>query len=226
MHQGPPLCGPCPFSQDECRVRGKPTTIHGAKHAHAQFMSGWLIRAESPGMARKIDQPMHWHILGRRRSHRSRSIPELYTPPLKTIRMNAALPNGHDLSNASLDHGPLPFTQSDYDEFRSLIEMKLAEARATLDLLHQTLHLDRSNGTDDTYSSSNIQEDGQATLEREEAAHMAERQEKFIQQLQAALVRIQNRTYGICRVTGKPIAKERLRIVPHATLSMEAKKGN
>lgn len=140
--------------------------------------------------------------------------------------MNAPLPNGHAVPNASIDPAALPFTQADYDEFRSLIETKLAEARATLDMLHQTLHLDRSNGTDDTYSSSNIQEDGQATLEREEAAHLAERQEKFIQQLQAALIRIQHRTYGVCRVTGKPIAKERLRIVPHATLSMEAKSKN
>ncbi|MDQ3099952.1 MAG: TraR/DksA C4-type zinc finger protein [Bacteroidota bacterium] len=118
------------------------------------------------------------------------------------------------------------FSQTDYEEFQALIETKMAEARATLDLLHQTLHYDRSNGTDDTYASSNIQEDGQATLEREEAAHLAERQEKFIQQLQAALIRIQNRTFGICRVTGKPISKERLRIVPHATLSIEAKSGN
>lgn len=137
------------------------------------------------------------------------------------IMMNATLDQGQPVS----DNAPNRyFTKADYDEFRSMIEKKIADAEGTLDLLRQTLLLDRSNGTDDTYMSSNIQEDGQATLEREEAARLAERQEKFIQQLQAALVRIQNRTYGICRVTGKPISKERLRVVPHATLSIEAKK--
>jgi DnaK suppressor protein len=119
-----------------------------------------------------------------------------------------------------------PFTKADYDEFQALINAKLAEAQASLDLLRQTLLHKGSNGTDDTYVSSNIQEDGQATLEREEAARLAERQEKFIMQLNAALVRIQNRTYGICRATGKPISKDRLRAVPHATLSIGAKAGS
>ena len=140
--------------------------------------------------------------------------------------MNTSLTNGHGQPTVSAENNAHFFTQADYDEFQALIESKMAEARATLELLHQTLLLDRSNGTDDTYASSNIQEDGQATLEREEAARMADRQEKFIQQLQAALVRIQNKTYGICRATGKPIAKERLRIVPHATLSIAAKSAN
>ena len=140
--------------------------------------------------------------------------------------MNTSLTNGTVRMDPPMIQNEPYFTQADYDEFQALIETKMAEARATLDLLHQTLLLDRSNGTDDTYASSNIQEDGQATLEREEAARMADRQEKFIQQLQAALIRIQNKTYGICRSTGKPIAKERLRVVPHATLSMEAKTSN
>ena len=143
------------------------------------------------------------------------------------LNMNTtSLTNGTvRIDPAAIQNEPY-FTQADYDEFQALIESKMAEARATLDLLHQTLLLDRSNGTDDTYASSNIQEDGQATLEREEAARMADRQEKFIQQLQAALIRIQNKTYGICRATGKPIAKERLRAVPHATLSIAAKTAN
>lgn len=125
------------------------------------------------------------------------------------------------------DNSPSPyFTNADYEEFEALIRTKLAESEATLDLLKQTLIHDRSNGTDDTYMSSNIQEDGQMTLEREEAARLAQRQEMFIQQLKAALIRIQNKTYGICRSTGKPISKERLRIVPHATLSIDAKTRN
>ncbi len=139
------------------------------------------------------------------------------------IMMNATLDQGQPVS----DNAPNRyFTKADYDEFRSMIEKKIADAEGTLDLLRQTLLLDRSNGTDDTYMSSNIQEDGQATLEREEAARLAERQQKFIQQLKAALVRINNRTYGICRETGLPISKERLRAVPHATLSIAAKQGS
>ncbi len=139
---------------------------------------------------------------------------------MNTMPASNSLPPATPLNNAAAGH----FTKEDYDEFQRLIEDKINEAQHTLELLRQTLLHDRSNGTDDTYMASNIQEDGQATLEREEAARLAERQEKFIQQLQAALVRIQNRTYGICRVTGKPISKERLRVVPHATLSIEAKK--
>jgi DnaK suppressor protein len=138
--------------------------------------------------------------------------------------MNATrTPQGSTLQPNHTNSASSHFTKADYDEFQTLIETKLAEAEATLDLLRQTLQHDRSNGTDDTYMSSNIQEDGQMTLEREDAARLAERQEKFILQLKGALMRIQNRTYGICRVTGKPISKERLRVVPHATLSMEAK---
>ncbi len=140
--------------------------------------------------------------------------------------MNTPPPTEVPITPMSSNQNAHLFTQEDYAEFQTLIENKIADSRATLDLLHQTLLLDRSNGTDDTYASSNVQEDGQSTLEREEAARLAERQEKFIQQLQAALARIKNRTYGICRVTGAPISKERLRIVPHATLSISAKSGN
>jgi len=79
------------------------------------------------------------------------------------------------------------------------------------------------NGTDDTGSSFKMLEDGSDTLAKEEAANLAARQKKFIEQLEAALIRIKNKTYGVCRVTGKLIPKERLRAVPHTTQSMEAK---
>ena len=79
------------------------------------------------------------------------------------------------------------------------------------------------HGTDDTGRTFNMMEDGSETLSREEVAQLAARQEKFIQSLQSALLRIENKTYGICRETGKLIPKERLRLVPHATLSIEAK---
>ncbi|NBX39376.1 MAG: TraR/DksA family transcriptional regulator [Flavobacteriia bacterium] len=90
-------------------------------------------------------------------------------------------------------------------------------------LLKNSLSLSDNHGTDDTGRTFNMMEDGSDTLSREEVAQLAARQEKFIQNLQAALVRIQNKTYGICRVSGKLIPKERLRLVPHATMSIDAK---
>ena len=100
---------------------------------------------------------------------------------------------------------------------------KLEEARKDDDLLKQTLANTDNNGTDDTTPSFKMIEDGSETLSREETAQLAARQEKFIKHLEDALLRIRNKTYGICRVTGRLISKERLRLVPHATLSIEAK---
>lgn len=108
-------------------------------------------------------------------------------------------------------------------EFRKLILDKLGEANEDLKLLKGTLSLSDDHGTDDTGRTFNMMEDGSETLSREEVAQLAARQEKFIQSLQSALQRIENKTYGICRVTGKLIQKERLMLVPHATLSIEAK---
>ncbi len=108
-------------------------------------------------------------------------------------------------------------------EFKELIQSKLAAAREELSRLTQTLSNPNANGTDDTAGTFKVLEDGSATLEKEHVSQMASRQKKFIENLEAALVRIENKTYGICRETGKLIQKERLRAVPHATLSMEAK---
>lgn len=107
--------------------------------------------------------------------------------------------------------------------FKELIEKKIAAATIDLDELRASLSHKDNNGTDDTLHSFNMMEDGAGTLTREEIAQLALRQEKFVKNLENALVRIQNKTYGICRVTGKLIQKERLMAVPHATLSMEAK---
>ena len=104
-----------------------------------------------------------------------------------------------------------------------LILQKLNEAQEDLDLLRGSLSHTDDHGTNDTGRTFNMMEDGSDTLSREEVAQLASRQEKFIQSLQSALVRIENKTYGICRVTGKLIRKERLMLVPHATLSIEAK---
>lgn len=107
--------------------------------------------------------------------------------------------------------------------FKELIQQKLKEAQEDYTLLVGSLSHSDDHGTDDTGRTFNMMEDGSETLSREEVAQLAARQEKFIQNLQAALVRIENKTYGICRVTGKLIQKERLMLVPHATMSIEAK---
>lgn len=108
-------------------------------------------------------------------------------------------------------------------EFKELILEKLKEAQADFDLLKQTLSNADNHGTDDTSPSFKLLEDGSDVLSKEETAQLAIRQEKYIVNLKNALMRIENKTYGICRVTGKLIPKERLRSVPHATLGIDAK---
>ena len=115
------------------------------------------------------------------------------------------------------------YSDSDLEEFKELIYEKLTEAKVDLDLLNGSLSNSDNHGTDDTGRRFNMMEDGSETLSREEVSQLAGRQQKFIVSLQNALIRIENKTYGICRVTGKLIQKERLKLVPHATLSIEAK---
>ena len=115
------------------------------------------------------------------------------------------------------------YSDAELEEFKELILSKLKEAQEDFDLLKGSLSHNDDHGTDDTGRTFNMMEDGSETLSREEVAQLAARQEKFIQSLQAALVRIENKTYGICSVTGKLIQKERLKLVPHATMSIEAK---
>jgi RNA polymerase-binding transcription factor DksA len=116
------------------------------------------------------------------------------------------------------------YGDADLEEFRSIIERKLGEAREDLLVLKGSLSHKDDHGTDDTGRSFNMMEDGAETLMREENAQLASRTEKFITNLEHALVRINNKTYGVCRKTGKLISKARLKLVPHATLSIEAKK--
>lgn len=115
------------------------------------------------------------------------------------------------------------YSDKELEEFKEIINNKLKEAQEDLDLLKNSLSHKDDHGTDDTGRTFNMMEDGSETLSREEMAQLAARQEKFIKSLNNALVRIENKTYGICRVTGKLIRKERLKLVPHATLSIEAK---
>jgi len=116
------------------------------------------------------------------------------------------------------------YSDAELQEFREIIEHKLKEAREDLEVLQDTLSHKGDHGTDDTGRTFNMMEDGSETQMREEMAQLAARQEKFIKNLENALIRIENKSYGVCRVTGKLIRKERLRLVPHATLSIEAKK--
>ena len=115
------------------------------------------------------------------------------------------------------------YTDKELGEFKELIIEKLKEAQADYDLLKQTLSNEDNHGTDDTSPTFKLLEDGSDVLSKEETAQLAARQEKYIINLKNALVRIENKTYGICRVSGKLIPKERLRSVPHATLGIDAK---
>ncbi|MBO4499085.1 MAG: TraR/DksA C4-type zinc finger protein [Bacteroidaceae bacterium] len=115
------------------------------------------------------------------------------------------------------------YSDEELEEFRTLINEKLAIAQRDYDALKASLMNTDNNSTDDTSPTYKVLEEGANTLSKEETTRLAQRQIKFIQSLQAALVRIENKTYGICRETGKLIPKERLRAVPHATLSIEAK---
>lgn len=115
------------------------------------------------------------------------------------------------------------YGDDDLQEFKDVINQKLIIAREELQNLVSALQSENENGTDDTGSTYKTLEDGSSTLHKESTSQLASRLKKFIQNLEAAQVRIENKTYGICRVTGKLIAKERLLAVPHTTQSMEAK---
>ena len=116
------------------------------------------------------------------------------------------------------------YSESEFKQFKKLIESKIKIAEEDLSLLKAAYSNDSDNGTDDTSPTFKAFEEGSSTLSRDENMKLALRQEKFIQNLMNALIRIENKTYGICRVTGKLISKARLNLVPHATLSIEAKR--
>lgn len=118
------------------------------------------------------------------------------------------------------------YSDEELQEFKELILKKLAKAQADYELLKASVNNTEGNDVADTSPTFKVLEEGVTTLSKEESGRLAERQMKFIQHLQAALVRIENKTYGICRATGKLIPKERLRAVPHATLGIDAKLNN
>ena len=117
------------------------------------------------------------------------------------------------------------YSDGELEEFRAIINEKLEVARQEYENYRAAVTNADGNDTVDTSPTYKVLEEGASTLSKEEAGRLAQRQMKFIQNLQAALIRIENKTYGVCRETGKLIPKERLRAVPHATLSIEAKQG-
>ena len=126
-----------------------------------------------------------------------------------------------DLNNAQ---EKVRYSDEELAEFKELILEKLARARKDLELLNENVS-GKGNNADDTAPTFKLLEEGSNVLSKEENSQLAARQYKYIQNLENALIRIENKTYGVCRMTGKLISKERLRAVPHATLSVEAKLG-
>jgi len=115
------------------------------------------------------------------------------------------------------------YSDAELVEFKELINKKTEKAQHDLELIKSAYMNDHNNGTDDTSPTFKAFDEGSAVMSKESNSQLAIRQEKFIRDLKNALIRIESKTYGICRVTGKLINKERLKLVPHATLSIEAK---
>jgi RNA polymerase-binding transcription factor DksA len=115
------------------------------------------------------------------------------------------------------------YSDKDLEEFKTLILEKIEKAKHDLDLIKSAYMNDGNNGTDDTSPTFKAFDEGSAVMSKESNSQLAIRQEKFIRDLKNALIRIENKSYGVCRVTGKLINKKRLELVPHATLSIEAK---
>ncbi|TYA70179.1 TraR/DksA family transcriptional regulator [Seonamhaeicola marinus] len=115
------------------------------------------------------------------------------------------------------------YSDAELEEFRALIQEKIDKAQHDLELIKSAYMNDHNNGTDDTSPTFKAFDEGSEVMSKESNSQLAIRQEKFIRDLKNALIRIENKTYGICRVTGKLINKKRLELVPHATLSIEAK---
>ncbi len=115
------------------------------------------------------------------------------------------------------------YSDADLEKFRGLIQEKIDKAQHDLELIKSAYMNDHNNGTEDTSPTFKAFDEGSAVMSKEANSQLAIRQEKFIRDLKNALIRIENKTYGVCRVTGKLINKKRLKIVPHATLSIEAK---
>ncbi len=122
-----------------------------------------------------------------------------------------------------MEEASVRYSDADLAEFKTLIIEKIEKAQHDLELIKSAYMNDHNNGTEDTSPTFKAFDEGSAVMSKESNSQLAIRQEKFIRDLKNALIRIENKTYGICRVTKKLIGKERLKLVPHATLSIEAK---
>jgi len=146
------------------------------------------------------------------------------TAPLMPIRKREEVAKTPAMGNVLPEQANRArYSDKELEEFREIIQRKIEDAKKELNNLTQQITNANDHGTDDTAGSFKMLEDGSESLAKEEAGQLASRQKKFIEQLENAVVRIENKTYGICRVTGKLIPKERLRAVPHTTQSIEAK---
>lgn len=121
------------------------------------------------------------------------------------------------------DNMVVRYNDKDLESFKKIIDEKISKAQRDLELIRSAYMNDGNNGTEDTSPTFKAFEEGSQTMSKEANTQLAIRQEKFIRDLKNALIRIENKTYGVCRVTGKLISKKRLKLVPHATLSIEAK---
>ena len=147
---------------------------------------------------------------------------EIYKPVIRQMPVNRR-PEPVIKPREDDQPGKTRYSDVELEEFRAIINSKLEDARKELFLLQAQMTASNDHGTDDTASTFKILEDGSDSLAKEEAGQLAGRQKKFIEQLENAMVRIENKTYGVCRVSGKLIPKERLRAVPHTTQTIEAK---
>lgn len=172
--------------------------------------------APAKPVAKKRDRDMDLDDDGKGSRNEAPMIVEYKTPSIRKPMGPAPKPHVNTDTRTR-------YSDNELKEFKLLILKKLEEAQKDYELLKSTLSHKDDHGTDDTSPTFKLLEDGSDVLSKEETAHLASRQEKFIQNLQNALIRIENKTYGICRATGKLISKERLRSVPHATLAIEAK---
>ncbi len=174
------------------------------------------VKKQAPVAAKKKESYTDLDDDGKRTSSDMPMIVEYKTPSIRKPMGPAPKPHINTDKRTR-------YSDVELKEFKLLILKKLEEAQKDYELLKSTLSHKDDHGTDDTSPTFKLLEDGSDVLSKEETSHLAGRQEKFIQNLQNALIRIENKTYGICRATGKLISKERLRSVPHATLAIEAK---
>lgn len=183
--------------------------------------------AKSKGSAKPKSKPAAKPAKGKAKPAASaKAKPAPAVKPVVGVKVALARPVAHIAKKANvIEDSRTRYSDSELKEFKVLIHKKLEEATRDYELLKNTLSHKDDHGTDDTSPTFKLLEDGSDVLSKEETAHLAARQEKYIQNLKNALIRIENKTYGICRVTGKLIPKERLRSVPHATLSIDAKLG-